>query len=215
MPLVIVRRMGRSPVIPSTARIAPGAHVVGDVVLGEHCVVDVGAVLASSGPRVTFGEGVVVMPNAVVRSVGGEHRPAFPTTIGADSVIGPGAVLAGCDIGRAVYVATQAMVFQGAQVGEGSRLGAGSVVHTGARLSSRSRVGMRQFAVPDEHGCSVITSDLEIARGHLGQADFFGHVFDLGDQDTVELHRRSVEVLRQEAADWNDVQRDQPPEKSR
>jgi len=206
MSVVILRRMGRAPVIPSTARIAPGAHLVGDVVLGEHCVVDVGAVVASSGPPVTLGEGVVVMPNAVVRSVGGERRPAFPTTIGADSLIGPGAVLAGCAIGRAVYVATQVMVFQGAQVGEGSRLGAGSVVHTGAMLSPRSRVGMRQFAVPDEHGSgSVVTSDLDLARRHLSHADFFGHVFDLGDEDTVELHQRSIEALRQEAADWNDV----------
>ncbi|MGH3439629.1 MAG: gamma carbonic anhydrase family protein [Sciscionella sp.] len=208
---MIVQRAGRAPVIPASARIAPGAHVVGNVVLGEHCVVDVGAVLTSSGPPVTLGEGVVVMPNAVVRSVGGAHRPAFPARIEADSLIGPGAVLVGCELGQAVYVATQAMVFQGARVGAGSRLGAGSIVHTGAVLGARSRVGMRQFAVPDESGSGVvITGDLDLARRHLGQADFFGNIFELDEQDPVELHRRSVGVLRQEAADWNDTQLDHP-----
>lgn len=212
---VILSRIGRSPVIPASVQIAPGAQVVGNVVLGEHCVVDVGAVLASSGPSITMGEGVVVMPNAVVRSVGSAHRPPFPTTIGAGSLIGPGAVLAGCEICDAVYVATQAMVFHGARVGDGSRLGAGSIVHTGTILGPRSRVGMRQFAVPDEHRSgAVITSDLDLARRHLGHADFFGYVFELGEEDPLELHRRSVDVLRREAADWNDVQLGPPPSSS-
>jgi carbonic anhydrase/acetyltransferase-like protein (isoleucine patch superfamily) len=212
---MIATRMGRSPVVAATARVAPGAHVVGNVVLEEHCVVDVGAVLASSGPPITVGEGAVVMPGAVIRSVGGEHRPAFPTTIGAGALIGPAAVLAGCDIGQAVYVATQAMVFQGARVGAGSRLGAGCIVHTGAVLAPRSRVGMRQFAVPDEHGGpAVITSDLDVARRHLGLADFFGRVFELEDEDPVELHRRSVDVLRREAADWDQGPLERPPDRS-
>ena len=54
---MIATTMGRSPVLAATARVAPGAHVVGNVVLGEHCVVDVGAVLASSGPPITVDTG--------------------------------------------------------------------------------------------------------------------------------------------------------------
>ena len=74
---------------------------------------------------------------------------------------------------------------------------------------------MRQFAVRDEHGgTALITSDLDVARRHLGRADFFGRVFGLEDEDPVELHRRSVDVLRREAADWNHGPVDAPPDRS-
>ena len=69
------------------------------------------------------------------------------------------------------------MVFHGAVVGDGCRLGAGSIVHTGARLPERTRVGMRQFAVPGPTGAAVTTSDLDEARGLLAAADFYGKAF--------------------------------------
>jgi carbonic anhydrase/acetyltransferase-like protein (isoleucine patch superfamily) len=56
------------------------------------------------------------------------------------------------------------MVFHGAIVGDGCRLGAGSIVHTGAWLPDRTRVGMRQFAVPGPDGAAVVTSDLDAVR---------------------------------------------------
>jgi len=191
--------------IAGSARIAPTASVVGNVVVGEGCVVDYGAVIASSGPPVTLADGVVVMANAIIRSVGGAHRPAFSTVVGPDSLIGPGATLAGCEIGSAVYIATQAMVFHGARVGDGTRLGAGCIVHTGTNVPERSRVGMRQIAVRADDGGVVITSDLTLARAQLARADFFDRAFNLADDDLVVLHRRSVEILRQEAADWDDM----------
>jgi carbonic anhydrase/acetyltransferase-like protein (isoleucine patch superfamily) len=146
------------------------------------------------------------MAHAVIRSVGGAHRPAFPVTIGADCLVGPAAALAGCTLEEAVYVATQVMVFHGARVRRGARLGAGCIVHTGAVVPERGRVGMRQFAVPAEHGDTVITADLAVARAHLAHADFFDRAFDRADDDQEELHRLSVDQLRREAADWDDLQ---------
>ena len=203
---VLVDRMGQSPQVAAGAQVAPTATVVGNVVIGERCVIDHGVVITSSGPPVRLGSGVVVMPHAIIRSVGGAHRPAFPVTIGADSLVGPAAVLAGCLIGPAVYVATGVMVFHGARVGEAARLGAGSIVHTGAVVPSRTRVGMREFAVSARGGGdAVITGDLDTARAHLAHADFFGGAFGLASEDLGALHRRAVEQLRLEAADWDDL----------
>lgn len=203
---MLVTRNGHAPLVAASARVAPTATVVGHVVLGEGCVVDHGVVITSSGPPVILAAGVVVMAHAVIRSVGGSHRPAFPVTIGADCLVGPAAALAGCTLGDAVYVATQVMVFHGAQVGHGARLGAGSIVHTGAVVPERGRVGMRQFAVPAEDGgAAVITSDLTVARTHLAHAGFFDRAFDLADDDVEMLHRRSVEQLRREASEWDDA----------
>jgi carbonic anhydrase/acetyltransferase-like protein (isoleucine patch superfamily) len=202
---MLLQRNDARPAVAAGAWVAETAHVVGNVVIGEGCVVDHGAVLVSSGPEVRLDAGAVVMPGAVIRSVGGAHRPAHPVRIGAESLVGPMAALAGCTIGAACYVATGVMVFQGAVVGDGSRLSAGSIVHVGTELPAGSRVGLRHYAVPGDDG-AVITPDLETARPLLARAGFFDRVFADGDQDDLAaLHRRTTATLRAEAADWTDT----------
>ncbi len=197
------------PRVEAGARIAPTAHVVGNVHVGCDCVIDHGAVIAGSGPPVVLGRGVVVMANAVVRSVGGEHRPAFPVKIGGDSLIGPLAALAGCTIGDACYVATGAMLFHGATVGDGSRVGAGAIIHTGAQLPPRSRVGMRQYAVRGRNGTAV-TGDLDHARDLLAEADFFTRAFAIDETDLEPLHRQATAALRAEASQRADLRTYEP-----
>jgi carbonic anhydrase/acetyltransferase-like protein (isoleucine patch superfamily) len=189
---------GRDPVVAPDAFVASSAVLVGDVRVGAAAVIDHGALIVSTGAPIELGARVAVMPGAVIRSTGGE-RPAYPVTVGDDCLIGPQAALAGCTLGAAVYVATQVMVFHGAVVGDGCRLGAGSIVHTGARLPERTRVGMRQFAVPGPDGAAVVTSDLDEARALLAAADFFGKVFaEQAPADLVELHRRSTAAVAAE-----------------
>ena len=206
---MILERSGSLPSIAASARIAPTAQLVGNVHIGHDCVIDYGAVLASSGPPIVLARGVVVMANAVVRSVGGKHRPAFPVEIGADSLVGPLTALAGCTIGEDCYIATGAMVFQGATVGTGSRIGAGAIVHIGATLPRESRVGMRQFAVASGAG-AVITSDLDEARKLLAEGDFFSRVFTASEPNLEALHRRAAATVRDEVSDWSDI----PPQRS-
>jgi carbonic anhydrase/acetyltransferase-like protein (isoleucine patch superfamily) len=200
-----IERHGAEPRIASGVRIAPTARLVGDVRVGEDCVIDYGVVITSTGPPVVLGRGTVVMANAVVRSVGGEHRPAFPVSIGDESLIGPLAALAGCTIGDACYVATGVMVFHGASVATGARLGAGSIVHTGAQLPAGSRVGMRQYAVPGTDGATIVTGDLDEARELLAVADFFARAFANDEPNLEALHRQATAMLRAEAAGFADL----------
>jgi carbonic anhydrase/acetyltransferase-like protein (isoleucine patch superfamily) len=188
----------RDPVVAPDAFIASSAVLVGDVRIGPATVVDHGALIVSTGAPVELGARVAVMPGAVIRSTGGE-RPPHPVSIGDDCLIGPQAAVAGCALGAAVYVATQVMVFHGAVVGDGCRLGAGSIVHTGARLPDRTRVGMRQFAVPGPDGAAIVTSDLDEARELLAAADFFGKVFaEEAPADLIGLHQRSTAAVAAE-----------------
>ena len=188
----------RDPVVAADAFVASSAVLVGDVRIGPAAVIDHGALIVSTGSPVELGARVAVMPGAVIRSTGG-GRPSHPVRIGEDCLIGPQAALAGCTLGAAVYVATQVMVFHGAVVGDGCRLGAGSIVHTGARLPDRTRVGMRQFAVPGPDGAAVVTSDLDEARALLAAEDFFGKVFaEEAQADLIELHQRSTAAVAAE-----------------
>jgi carbonic anhydrase/acetyltransferase-like protein (isoleucine patch superfamily) len=201
--VVLFSRNGVKPAVDETATVAPSASVVGNVTIAAGCYVGHGALIESSGPIVELGPGVVVTANAVIRSTGGRHRPAFPVTIGTNTLVAPQSVLIGCHIGADCYVATAVIVFQGAEVGDGSRLGAGSIVHTGAVLPAASRVGLRQIAAPDDGGVRI-TSDLDEARRLVGEADFFGNVFDVRDEDTLTLHRRVIEELQHEVSEWHD-----------
>ncbi|HEX6460547.1 MAG TPA: DapH/DapD/GlmU-related protein [Thermoleophilaceae bacterium] len=203
---MIVERSGIRPSVAPGARVAPSAQVVGDVRIEEGCVIDHGAVVASSGAPVAIGAGSVVMANAVIRSVGGAHRPAHPVEIGEEVLVGPLAALAGCTIEDAAYIATGVIVFHGVVVGRGSRLGAGSIAHVGARLPAGSRLGMRQYAVAQEAGDALITADLDEARRLIARADFFGQVFERSDDDLETLHRATVATLRAEAEAWSDLE---------
>ena len=188
----------RDPVVAPDAFVASSAVLVGDVRIGPAAVIDHGALIVSTGAPIELGARVAVMPGAVIRSTGG-GRPPYPVRIGDDCLIGPQAALAGCTLGAAVYVATQVMVFHGAVVGDGCRLGAGSIVHTGARLPERTRVGMRQFAVPGPDGAAVVTSDLDEARTLLAAADFFGKVFaEQAPADLIGPHQRSTAAVAAE-----------------
>ncbi len=200
---MLFSRNGVKPAVDETASVAPTASIVGNVTISAGCYVGHGAVIESSGPLVELGAGVLVTANAVIRSTGGRYRPAFPVTIGANTLVAPQSVLIGCSIGADCYVATAVIVFQGADVGDGSRLGAGSIVHTGAVLPPASRVGFRQIAAPDDGGVRI-TSDLDEARRLVGQADFFGNVFDVREDDTLALHRRVIEELQREMSEWRD-----------
>jgi carbonic anhydrase/acetyltransferase-like protein (isoleucine patch superfamily) len=150
------------------------------VAIAAGCYVGHGVVIESAGPPVRLETGVAVVPGTVIRSTGGDGRPAFGVHVGARTLIGPQCALAGCRLDEDCYVATAVMVFQGAEVGSGSRLGAGSIVHVGTRLPPGSRVGMRQMAVADREG-PLVTSDVAAARDALAGADFFGEAFGVGD----------------------------------
>jgi carbonic anhydrase/acetyltransferase-like protein (isoleucine patch superfamily) len=204
-------RNGVAPRIDPSARVAPTASVVGDVTVGAGCYVDYGAVIASSGPPVVLGEGVSVLANAVIRSVGGHGRPSFPVRIGDESIIAPQAALAGCEIGERCYLATAVVVLQGARVGRGSRIAVGAVVHAGSVLEPGSRVGLHCVAAPDGERGVLITDDIAAARDAIGRSDFFARAFALDQPDQEQLHREAAARLREEAAAWTDEPIVSPP----
>jgi hypothetical protein len=141
---MLVDRSGWFPFVAVSARIAPVGAVGWRRPGRRDCVIDHGAVLVSSGPPVVLGAGSVVMPNAVIRSAGGAHRPAFETTIGEDVLVGPLASLVGCTVEDAVYIATGVMVFQGA-------VSSGNPTHKGTPIMATQTKSTTPIADSVEH----------------------------------------------------------------
>lgn len=201
---MLFARNGVVPQVHPDAVVAATACIIGNVTLAAGCYIDYGAVIESSGPPVTLDEGVIVMANAVVRSLGGPGgRQPASVRIGAECIIGPYAALAGCEVEEHCYIATRAVVLQGARIGRGSRLAVGAIVHAGANLLPGTRIGLNCIAVPQDHGV-LVTADDKLAGPAIAQADFFRRAFDISERDQETLHRKAAAKLRAEAAAWKD-----------
>jgi carbonic anhydrase/acetyltransferase-like protein (isoleucine patch superfamily) len=201
---MLVARNGFSPMIAKGANVAPSATLVGNVRVGPGCYIDYGVTIVSGGPIVDLGPEVVVLANAVVRSVGGAHRPEAPVSIGYRSLVSPGCVLTGALVGANCYIATGAVLLQGAALGDGVRVGAGALVHAGARLPSGEHVGLHHIVVPTADGF-ISTPDVARARLALAESPFFERVFGIVAEDVEVTNRRAIEAVLAEAALWRDI----------
>lgn len=115
-----------TPVIPTSAYVAPEATVIGKVTLGEHVSVWPGAVLRGDNDSITIGDGSNVQDNAVLHT-----DPGFPLLIGANVTIGHQAMLHGCTVGDGALIGIQAVVMNGAVIGRDCIVGAAALVPEG------------------------------------------------------------------------------------
>ena len=121
---------GRLPVLGARVFLAPSAHVVGDVELGDdvsfwfHTVArgDVNSIRI--GPRTNIQDGSVLHVTHV------EH----PLVIGAGVVVGHSAVVHGCTVEDGALIGIGARILDGAVVERGAQVAAGAVVAPGHRV---------------------------------------------------------------------------------
>lgn len=102
-----------------TAYIAPGAVVVGDVVLEEDVNIWYNAVLRGDSGTIHIGRGTNIQDNCVIHE---------KTRIGQYCTVGHGAIVHGCTIGSNTMVGMGAIVLTGAVIGENCLIGAGALV---------------------------------------------------------------------------------------
>ena len=103
----------------TTAYIAPGAVVVGDVVLEEDVSIWYNAVLRGDSGTIRVGRGTNIQDNCVIHE---------KTVIGEYCTIGHGAIVHGCTIGSNTMVGMGAIILTGAVIGENCLIGAGALV---------------------------------------------------------------------------------------
>jgi carbonic anhydrase/acetyltransferase-like protein (isoleucine patch superfamily) len=101
-----------------------------------------GAVLTDDGGAVEIGTNCVVMEQAVLRGT-----PRHPLTVGDHVLVGPHSYLTGATIGDEVFIATGAMVFNGAQMGRASSVALGGAVHIGCVVPPQTRIAIGWVAV--------------------------------------------------------------------
>lgn len=127
---------GRTPVLGARVWIDPGAHVIGDVTLGDDCSVWPGAVIRGDMHRITIGARCSVQDGAVLHIThDSRFNPGgFPLTIGDDVSIAHQVMLHGCTIGSRIVLGMQALVMDGAVVGDDVIVAAGTLIPPGKVL---------------------------------------------------------------------------------
>ena len=177
--------------VPS-AYIAQTVVLSGDVRVGPGSCVLHGAVLTADGGPVRVGANCVIMEQAVLRGT-----PAHPLLVGDHVLIGPHAYLTGCDIRDEVFIATGAMIFNGARMGRASSVALGGGVHIGCVVPPRTAIPIGWVAVGDP-ARMYPPGEVEQIRAGLAEAGgFLPFVFgtdraaDRGEQMRAALGRYS------------------------
>ena len=116
---------GVAPTLPKDGDywIAPGAKVIGDVVIHPGASIWFGAVLRGDNEQIIVGPGSNIQENTVIHT-----DPGFVVRIGENCTIGHSAIIHGCEIGDGSLIGMGATVLNGARIGEGCLVGANALV---------------------------------------------------------------------------------------
>lgn len=126
---------GITPTIGKDVWIAPGAHVMGHVVLEDEVGIWFGVTMRGDNEVIHIGRGTNVQENVVCHTDMG-----FPLTVGPDCTIGHKAMLHGCTIGAGTLIGMGATILNGAKIGNGCLIGAGALVTEGKVIPDGSLV---------------------------------------------------------------------------
>lgn len=126
---------GIAPDIHPDSWVAPGAHLMGKVVLEQGASIWFGAVLRGDNEEIRVGAGSNVQENSVLHTDMGS-----PLVIGANCTIGHKAMLHGCLIGDGTLIGMGAVVLNGARIGKGCLIGAGALITEGKDIPDGSLV---------------------------------------------------------------------------
>ncbi|WP_146588929.1 gamma carbonic anhydrase family protein [Puniceibacterium confluentis] len=126
---------GHAPEVAVDSWIAPGAHVIGKVVIASGASVWFGCTLRGDNEVIHVGAGSNVQENTVCHTDMG-----FPLVIGAGCTIGHKAMLHGCVIGDNSLIGMGATILNGAKIGRNCLIGAGALITEGKEIPDGSLV---------------------------------------------------------------------------
>jgi len=127
---IILPYKGVLPTIHHTAFIAPGATVVGDVVIGEQSSIWFSTVVRGDVHEIRIGARTNIQDGSVVHVT----HEKFGTYIGDEVTVGHGVILHACTLGNRSFVGMGATLLDGVVVEEEAMVAAGALVTPGKRV---------------------------------------------------------------------------------
>lgn len=126
-----------SPTLPEPGRfwVAPDAHVIGRVRLGEDVGIWFGVVLRGDNELIDIGAATNIQEGALLHTDEGA-----PLSVGAGCTIGHHAILHGCTIGENSLIGMGATVLNHARIGRNCLIGANALVTEGKEFPDNSLI---------------------------------------------------------------------------
>ncbi len=115
--------------------IAPGAAVIGDVILHDQVSIWFSTVLRGDVDQIEIGPGSNIQDGTVVHA-----DPGCPVRVGRDVTVGHNAMIHGCEIGDGSLIGINAVVLNGAKIGKGCLIGANALITEGTQIPDGSMV---------------------------------------------------------------------------
>lgn len=127
----------QAPRTPASGRfwVAPGAHVIGRVEIGEDVGIWFGVTIRGDNEWITLGARTNIQENTMIHTDWG-----FPVSIGEGCTIGHGAIIHGCSIGDNSLVGMGATILNGARIGRNCLVGANALVTEGKEFPDNSLI---------------------------------------------------------------------------
>lgn len=161
---------GFTPQIGKDCFIAPGAYIVGDVVMGDECSVWFNAVLRGDVNAIRIGNRVNIQDGSVLHTL----YKKSTCEIGDDVSIGHNVTIHGAHIGKMALIGMGAVVMDDAEVGEGAIVAAGSVV------LSRTKIGPHELwggapakFIKKVDPAQAAEMNVKIARNYLAYSKWY------------------------------------------
>jgi gamma-carbonic anhydrase len=127
--------LGRSPRLATSAFIAPGAFVAGDVTIGEEASIWPGCSLRGDIAPIVIGAHSNIQDGSVVHVA-----DDLPAIVGEWVTVGHKAVVHACEVGDEVLVGMGAIILDGAKIGSRCIIGANATVTMGTEIPPGSLV---------------------------------------------------------------------------
>jgi carbonic anhydrase/acetyltransferase-like protein (isoleucine patch superfamily) len=124
---------GITPVLAEDVFLAPGAMVVGDVILAERASVWHNAVVRGDMNFIRIGRETNIQDLCVLHVTTDIH----PVKVGDGVTVGHAAVIHGATIEDGCLIGMKAVVLDGARIGEGAMIAAGALVPPGMEIPPR------------------------------------------------------------------------------
>ena len=150
------------PQIDSSAFVAKGAAVYGNVTIKKDANIWYNATIRSIDDSIIIGEGTNIQDNAVVHTAKG-----YVVNIGSFVTVGHGAIIHGCSIGDNTLIGMGAIILNGAEIGNNCIVGAGALVTKNTIIPDNSLVLGSPAKVIRQVTCEEIQASIDNAKLYI------------------------------------------------
>ncbi|MET1756935.1 gamma carbonic anhydrase family protein [Novosphingobium sp. RD2P27] len=130
---------GKAPRIHSSAFIAPGCRIIGDVEIGADASIWYNCIIRGDVNRIVIGARSNIQDGTVVHcdSPKSERPEGYPTIIGEEVLIGHMAMVHGCTLHDRAFVGLGSIVMDGCVIESDGMLAAGAMLTAGKTIGER------------------------------------------------------------------------------